>query len=369
MEDLLDATPREILRRFMEDQKRDFLEQIRKEPIESFFPSGLIPGGELLPYLEKNRLEELFIELHDHVMNHPVWLHPFFVRIFEGRFHQQQAERFALQYFNQIKNTRQCVALSLGRFYSGLEKSHGNYSERISEITQIVLSQLIADEYGVKTEEIENYPGLKSIFQSTTHIVLYRQFLEGLNIPFEHQDLPMIPEVADNVLVQRILAGNDAFTPLESLSSVGLGMEWGVPEFFSLILAGLIRFAYKESFPFTQRHLYVFIAHVKYDVMHAISVMFATVLYIRSQQDVESIKGAVNTLMAARYDMMSGLYRDVFQEQINFLKEVPQLDKRYFLTDHRMVQELQKARARVAEDSVIQSNQYKNKKDHPFPIL
>ena len=43
-------------------------------------------------------------------------------------------------------------------------------------------------------------------------------------------------------------------------------MEWGVPEFFSLLLGGLVRFASREKLGLTPRHLEVFIAHVRDDV-------------------------------------------------------------------------------------------------------
>ena len=95
-------------------------------------------------------------------------------------------------------------------------------------------------------------------------------------MPFEEQDVPMLHGVADNALIQRLLAGHPDFDLVESLASVGLGMEWGVPEFFSLLLGGMIRWAWRHDVPLTRRHLWVFIAHVQYDVLHAISVVITS---------------------------------------------------------------------------------------------
>ena len=310
-------------------------------------------------------LRQLFVELHRHVMGHPVWRHPFFIRFFEGRFEHDQLVRFAKQYFNQVKNTRQCVALALGRFSGLMPLPYGVLNERLSELTQIVLAQLVADEYGVGSHALEDYPSLASLFQSTTHIVMYRQLFEGLGVPFTEQDVPMLPEVADNVLIQRLVAGDEAFTPLEALASVGLGMEWGVPEFFSLLLGGMIRFAMERDVRLTRRHLWVFIAHVQYDVLHAIAVMMVTSLFLEDEGSVASVRGATNALMAGRYAMMSGLYRHVFEEPCAGLNGI-QLDERYHLSDRRIETALRRARATVATDRLVGGSDYARRTDVPF---
>ena len=314
---------------------------------------------------QPGELRRLFLELHAHVMGHPVWRHPFFVRIFEGRFEQAHLVRFAKQYFNQVKNTRQCVALALGRFSGLMPLPYGVLNERLSELTQIVLAQLVADEYGVGSHDVEDYPSLASLFQSTTHIVMYRQLFEGLGVPFVEQDVPMLAEVADNVLIQRLVAGDEAFTPLEALASVGLGMEWGVPEFFSLLLGGMIRFAVQRDVPLTRRHLWVFIAHVRYDVLHAIAVMLVTSLFLEDEGSVAKVKGATNALMGGRYAMMSGLYRHVFEEPCAGLGEI-RLGERYHLTDRRIETALRGARAAVAPERVLDGEAYRKRSEVPF---
>lgn len=363
--DLLNIAPAGILEDFQKSQIDDFLRIIESSDdiLRIVFPGGASTID--LPYLKREAFRDLFLDLHDHVMSHPVWLHPFFQRIYRGDFNLVQLKTFALHYFNQIKNTRQCVALSLGRFHGLTPAKHGVYSEKISELTQIILSQLVADEFGVSTHSAEDYPSLEGIFQSTTHIVMYRKIFDGLGIPFEMQDVPMLPEVADNVLIQRILAGNERFSELESLASVGLGMEWGVPEFFSLLLAGLIRFAYRENIPLTREHLRVFIAHVKYDVMHAISVMFVTAFYIKDETDILKTKEAVNTLMAGRYSMMSGLYRYIFEEECEDLSAVNP-PKKYSISDRRMEEELIRHRKLSGNGRVLNQEAYQNNFKHPF---
>jgi hypothetical protein len=363
--DLLDADPARILEDFRKSQVEDFLRIIESSDdiLQKILPGGVKEVD--LPFLEREAFRDLFLELHEHVMGHPVWLHPFFLRIFRGEFELPQLKDFALHYFNQIKNTRQCVALSLGRFHGLNPLRHGVYSERISELTQIILSQLVADEFGVSTHSTEDYPTLEGIFQSTTHIVMYRKIFQGLGVPFEMQDVPMLPEVADNVLIQRILAGNERFSELESLASVGLGMEWGVPEFFSLLLAGIIRFAYRENINLTRDHLQVLIAHVKYDVMHAISVMFATAFYINNKSDIQKTKEAVNTLMAGRYSMMSGLYRHIFNEDCGDLSSA-RTSYNYAISGKRVEEELIRHRRSVPDGRVLNQDIYRMNTGHPF---
>ncbi|MEW8296074.1 MAG: hypothetical protein AB2588_10850 [Candidatus Thiodiazotropha sp.] len=310
-------------------------------------------------------LQAMFLELHEHVMSHPVWSHPCFVRIFEARFDAPQLRGFATNYFNQVKNTRQCVALAQGRFSGFIPLPYGCLNERVSELAQIILAQLLADEYGVGTHSIERYPDLSSLLNSTTHIVMYRQLFEGLGVPFEKQDVPMLHGVADNVLTQRLLAGHPSFSLVESMASVGLGMEWGVPEFFSLLLGGMIRWAWREDVALTQRHLIVFIAHVQYDVLHAISVMLATSLFGHEQETMQQIKQATNMLMSSRYNMMSDLYRQLFTEPCAGIDAVG-LDARYHVTDRRIEEALLSARQEVAGSRVVNASDYKAGKGVPF---
>jgi pyrroloquinoline quinone (PQQ) biosynthesis protein C len=375
--DLLQMDAEAVLARFKQDQVGDFKRVIRelddphnalnrqfsrlreiaeRQPGNPFNQTALFNPG---------ALEGMFLELHDHVMDHPVWRHPFFVRVFNGDFTREQLTRFALQYFNQVKNTRQCVALALGRFSGVMEMPYGQLNERISEMTQIVLAQLIADEYGVGSHSVEDYPSLGGLFESVTHIVMYRQVFEGLGVPFEEQDVPMLHGVADNVLIQRLVAGDERFTPLESLASVGLGMEWGVPEFFTLLLGGMIRFAWQNDVPLTREQLLVFVAHVQYDVLHAISVMLVTSFYSRDAEALSRIKGATNMLMSGRYGMMSAMYRHVFDEECPSLQDIG-LEPRYHIADRRIEQALLRARAGVADGRVVDAESYRRSTDMPF---
>jgi hypothetical protein len=374
---LLSLDAEGVLEAFRESQVRDFSKTIGElelpgSPLHRAFAelhaiAEKDPDNPLnrLQIFQPGALQALFLDLHEHVMSHPVWRHPCFVRIFEGRFDQDQLVRFALNYFNQVKNTRQCVALAQGRFCGFIDLPYGCLNERISELVQIILAQLLADEYGVGTHSIDSYPDLASLLGSSTHIVMYRQIFEGLGVPFEKQDVPMLHEVADNALVQRLLAGHSDFTLLESLASVGLGMEWGVPEFFSLLLGGMIRWAWQNQVPLTQHHLIVFIAHVQYDVLHAISVMLATSLIGHEAQSVEQIKQATNMLMSSRYNMMSGLYRHLFQESCDDIRQIG-LDARYRIHDRRIESALIAARQQVADHTVVDVEDYRADTRVPF---
>ncbi len=378
--ELLELDVEQVLARFKADQQSDFsriiaeldepgnplsalFDELRRiaerDPDNRFAETALFKTGEL---------ERLFQELHEHVMEHPVWRHPFFIRVFEGRFTTEQLTGFGKHYFNQVKNTRQCVALALGRFSGFMDLPYGQLNERVSELTQIVLAQLLADEYGVGSHGLEDYPSMAGLFGSTTHIVMYRKLFDGLGVPFEQQDVPLLQGVADNALIQRLVAGDPAFTTLEALASVGLGMEWGVPEFFTLLLGGMIRHAWQNDLPLSADHLLVFIAHVKYDVLHAISVMLVTSFFARDEEAVARIKGATNTLMAGRYGMMTDLYREVFGEPCASLHELD-LPAQYRLRDRRIEQALKAARARVAPATVVDFEGYRQREDVPFVFV
>jgi hypothetical protein len=377
MPNLLSLDANQVLDAFRDSQLKDFTATISEldapgSSLHEVFEGMLAiaakqPGNRLtdLSIFKPGSMQALFVDLHDHVMAHPVWRHPCFIRIFDADFNQQQLTSFALNYFNQVKNTRQCVALAQGRFSGFIDLPYGNLNERISELVQITLAQLLADEYGVGTHSIESYPDLASLLGSTTHIVMYRNLFEGLGIPFEQQDVPMLAEVADNVLTQRLLAGHPSFSLLESLSSVGLGMEWGVPEFFSLLLGGMIRWAWREDVALTQHHLIVFIAHVQYDILHAISVMLATSLLGHEGGYVNQIKQATNMLMSSRYNMMSGLYRHIFDEPCDKIDQIS-LESRYAITDHRIEQALLTARQEVTDSRVVNAQAYKSDTHVPF---
>ena len=364
---LLEMEAEDVLAAFKQSQQADFTRIIDElnqpgNPLRKML-EGLVPLGMTPP--DPKTLKALFLDLHEHVMEHPVWRHPFFLRVFEGRITAPEVVQIARHYCNQIKHTRQCVALSLGRFNGLLERKHGQASERVSELTQIVLAQLIADEYGVGTHAVDGYPGMAQLFGSTTHIVMYRQLFEGLGIAFKDQDAPLLNGVADNVLTQRLVAGDAAVSPLESLASVGLGMEWGVPEFFTLLLGGLIRFAWKNNLPLNQHHLFVLTAHVKYDVLHAIAVVLATSFHCQTPDDVLTVKNATNMLMAARYGMMSDLYRHVFKDDCAPLGEIG-LAERYQISDGRIVSALRRARQSSDAGSLQDPVGYAR---HPLPFV
>lgn len=377
VEELLQLDAEQVLARFKQDQIGDFEHVIRdlEDPANPLFrmfdelralaeqESDNRFGNVAL--FRKGALREMFLELHGHVMNHPVWRHPFFVRFFNGQFNEEQLKRFALHYFNQVKNTRQCVALALGRFNGTMPMEYGCLNERVSELTQIVLAQLVADEYGVGSHSVEDYPSMSGLFSTTTHIVMYRKLFEGLGISFEQQDQPMLRGVADNVLIQRLVAGDPAFSTLEGLASVGLGMEWGVPEFFSLLLGGMIRFAWQNDVPLTSHHLEVFIAHVRFDVLHAIAVMLVTSFHSDDSESIAQIKNATNMLMAGRYGMMTDLYRYVFEESCPALSEIG-LDPAYYVHDRRIETELRKARSIIDPRRVVGGEEYRDSAHMPF---
>lgn len=378
MADLLDKSAEQVLSAFRDSQRHDFSAIIgdvnRPETaLYQVFAELRDRAAADNPFhqvaaLRAGVLEEMFLDLHDHVMSHPVWRHPFFVRVFDGAVDLAQLQRFATAYFNQIKNTRQCVAMAIGRFHGLMDLPYGPLNERVAEITQISLAQLVADEYGLGAHDVEDYPDLGRLFRSRTHIVMYRQLFDGLGIDALDQDVPMLWGVADNVLIQRLVAGDHAFSPLEALASVGLGMEWGVPEFFSLLLGGMIRVARRDGLDLTAKNLEVFIAHVRYDVLHAVSVMLVTSLHMKDHGDIAVVKNACNTLMAGRYAMMSDIHGHVFGQPCAALADLG-LERRYRLTDRRIETALIRARQTIAPKRVERGDAYRSRSDVALVFL
>ncbi len=306
-------------------------------------------------------IEHLFREMHEHVMAHPVWVHPFFVRVTEGNLTSEQLRRFARHYFNQVKNTRQCVALALGRFHTMIDRPDGPVLTVLSELTQLVLAGLLSDEYGTTAHGHDSHaenggPSVPNIdigqlFCPVTHPELFRRFLGALGDTAVDYDVPMLHGVADNVLVQRILSSDPAFDELEALASVGLGMEWGVPAFFSMIIAGVLKIAQRESLSLDHESMEIWVAHVRQDVEHAVAVMVATAFYVDGMADARRIEGATNILMAFRYDMMSDIYREVFGAPCANIADI-ELSSRYLIHDRRIDPLLRQARTRVRPSSV-----------------
>ena len=363
--DLLRRDVEGVLAAFMDSQRADFIGIVASvDAPDSALHAVFAELDRLAPGRRAVSLQPLFLELHQHVMGHPVWRHPFFARVFEGRITLGQIRSFAAQYFNQIKNTRQCVALAIGRFHGLSELAWGHGGERISELTQIALAQLVADEYGVGSHGLDDYPELGRLLASKTHMVMYRQLFDGLGMAASEQDVAMLPAVAENVLIQRLVAGHEAFSPLEALASVGLGME-GVPEFFSLLLGGLIRVSLRDGLGLTPHHLEVFIAHVRYDVLHAVSVMLVTSLHMHHPQDLATVKNACNMLMAGRIAMMTGLYRHVFGEDSPEIG----LESRYRVADPRMEAALIAARRTIGPRQVMEGEDYRLSTATPFSRL
>lgn len=123
--------------------------------------------------------------------------------------------------------------------------------------------------------------------------------------------------------------------------------------------------ARRDDLPLTAHHLEVFIAHVRYDVLHAVSVMLVTSLYMRDDGDAAMVKNACNTLMAGRYAMMGDVYAHVFGEACPSLGETG-VEDRYKLTDRRIEGALVKARQTVAPKSVERGEEYRTRSDVPF---
>ncbi len=374
--ELLALSPDAILTRYRVQQRREFEAAFQRLVDEGGLLPALprlrtllqaAPDNPVGRNLDAHRMQALCSDMHEHVMAHPVWLHPFFRRFFDGAMTRDQAARFLSHYLNQVKNTRQCLALVCGRFHSLAPLPFGRLNEPVSELIQVVLAGLLADEYGIEARA----PGhggtlaIDDVINKRTHIVQYRQLFDLFGVAPADQDVPFLPEIADNVLVQRLLAGSDAFSELEALASVGLGMEWGVPTIFSLLLGGLIRHADREGLAWSPQHFEVLSGHVHQDSDHAVSVMVATALLVHGDEDIVALKNATNILMASRYAMMSAIYRDVFEAPCASLDELA-LAPAYHVGDRRIADQLLAARSRAATGEVSDRAAWSTGEQLPF---
>jgi hypothetical protein len=386
---LLEMSAAQILACYRNSQMLDFrttLNQVRDGAGELSAHIGILgrylashPTEGFNRRLHIDTVEHLFRRMHDHVMAHPVWVHPFFVRIAEGNITLEQVKVFARHYFNQVKNTRQCVALALGRFHTMIDRPDGPLNNVLAELTQVVLAGLLSDEFGTAAPQnhgkdradgaaaVASAVDISQLFSPVTHPALFRRFLDALGGTACDYDVPMLHGVADNVLVQRILSADPAYNELEALASVGLGMEWGVPAFFSMIIAGILKAARREGMTLDPASMEIWSSHVKQDVAHAIAVMIVTSFYVRDTADIRLIEGATNVLMAFRHDMMSDIYREVFGVPCAFLADID-LDPRYFLHDRRIEPLIVAARSRLRLGAVRDYNTYLRKSIGPFMV-
>ena len=104
MPDLLTLSAEEVLESFRHSQISDFTRIIgdlegEDNPLHRLFGEMRAvaeqePGNRFneLELFQPGALHAMFMQLHEHVMRHPVWRHPCFIRIFEGDFDHTQLE-------------------------------------------------------------------------------------------------------------------------------------------------------------------------------------------------------------------------------------------------------------------------------------
>lgn len=328
--DVLSMSAEQILQFYVDQQQRDLAAALdaicgRNHTLLEAIPSLLarITQEDREAFgtrFSRAQLDELFHILHAHVMSHPVWQHAIFHRIAKADLTRDQLVTFATQYFNQVKNTRQCVAMALGRFNT-LEPSteFPSASNAIMEATETILAGLLADEYGygtgaIRSNDAETDAGrfLRQAFGRPTHPALYRRFLTALGIDGGRQDVPALPGVADNIIVQRLVAANPAYTRVDALAAVGLGMEWGVPTFFSMIIVGIYKLNERDQLGLSPHDIEIWTAHVDQDVEHAIAMFIVMALNIKDSSKIEDIKTTVSLVLGFRHAMMDDIYKHVF---------------------------------------------------------
>lgn len=334
--ELTELRPHDVIGYFERKQAQDFFSAIERISDETGVSIRRVPlfdqlieeadRQEIAARFSSTALRSLFSSMHRHILRHPVWTHPLLMRIAAGEYDTMQLRTFATAYFGQVKNTRQCVAACLARFdlIGSSMRSRGSLENAISEFSQLILASLLMDEYGLDRElprpngqsvPVWTCSSIEDNLQGDTHTELYRRFLDGLSVNRSDQDPAVLRAVAVNVCVQKMVAEHRSFSRPEALASVGMGMEWGVPAMFTLIILGLIRGQMSGLFELRPEHVRIWSAHVEQDVEHGISMLLATAANLSDSADIAAMQYATSLLMGSRYAMLSAIYTVVFGEK------------------------------------------------------
>ncbi len=363
---LLDMEVDRILGLFKDSQREEFVRIIEtsSEILDSILPVKVYENSKYNQ--KKSAFKDLFARLHDHIAEHPLWLHPFYQRIFNAEFDLEQLKRFTKSYFNQVKNRQKDATPPLSQWH--VTSFSGMDFERTSKLTQVILSQLVAREFLPGIHPMDESAAATGTPQPHSPILMFRRLFEALHIEKEGHDEPMVQEAMDHILIQRIIAADSRFARPATLALYAPAMEWGGPDFFSFILSGLLRFLDREKLSVTAGDLLLFISHIKYHVMRSVSVIFATLFYIDSEEEFEKMIEVVNALMAGQYAMMTGIYKYVFNEDCGNLMDIYP-DMKYANADPQIGEKLIQHRKTVSDCEVIAYRDYVEKKDHPFFIF
>lgn len=217
-------------------------------------------------------------ELKDEVLAHPASDHPIFERIRSGGFTPEAIRRFSVQFYHCYGNFNEYIALLIPRIPD--------------EAMRILMARNLVDELG-------------NLSVDKTHPALFRRFLRALDLgPEDWASERPLPAVSLHVDRHYRLCSTDL---LRGLATIGPGTEWSVPNWFTKVVHGLVR--YRQ---FEDEDLAYWTVHITLDMEHSSDAELLLQHYATSEEAQRGLReGAFLSLDATRL-MLDELQRYAF---------------------------------------------------------
>ncbi len=297
-----------------------------------------------------------------HISNHPFKQHSFLEYILNGDYDEATMNRIIGQFSHIVENTGRITALCLGKMQDSTPSDHGERWHKITDLMEHILSRSIMYEYSqsstVKENDLANLSGL---LEGLTAIERFQKIVRenGNSVPvvslMEHG-------TADYVITMRLLAVSPAFTETESLTAIGMETLWGIPFFYSVLLAGIVRHNLIQGTPIDFNRLEYLSNYIRFTLNHAPYFLLGLVLHSTRSP---LINKAVTMAFNSRYHFLSDLQRSITNTRARSIEELDR-DRIYTGNDHRIDNELMIARQHAHEEMVLDFKSYRNRKNNPF---
>ena len=228
---------------------------------------------------ENPGVTEFISGLKNEVLRHPVMSHPFWSRFREGRLAPRQLQTFGRHYYQHVKRTRLYAAAVLART---------PYEE-----VQMAIASVLWDEYGQGD-------------MNQTHPAQFRRLLRALNLTEAEGDRPdLLPELERYRDTQyRLCTEHDVWI---GLGVVALAMELPIPALYEHLVEGFTKCGLKED------DLEFFIKHGPMDVNHANLLLESIFSHLGAGDNRGKLIDGARRSLNARFILMDGLYREVFE--------------------------------------------------------
>ncbi len=219
-------------------------------------------------------------DLKREVLEHPVMTHPFWERFREGGLTSKQLQVFSLNYYQHVQRTRLYDAAVLARTpFEGI---------------QAALASILWDEYGEGDME-------------QTHPAQFRRLLHALQLSeADWKQVSELPELQIYTDIHFRLCTDYPFWI--GLGVVGVAMELPIPTLYAYLIEGF------KKLGLTEEDLEFFVKHGPMDIHHSSLLLDAMVSHLQQKEDREALRSGAMRSLNARFILMDGLYRIVWNE-------------------------------------------------------